>query len=76
MINPMCFDSTEEFFKWLKIELHRRGMSYKKLADKIGIHTNTLSGYIVGRHEPSVFMIICICTALGYKLGVVLDDTK
>lgn len=45
-----------------------KGLSMGKLSDKTGIAVNSIAGYELDRHEPSLFNICLIADALDVSI--------
>lgn len=60
-----------KFSEWLKSELDSRHISTTKLAQRSGVHPNTIRNYLANRCEPTLYNVQCIVTALGYDVGVI-----
>jgi len=70
----MYFNNAYDFSRWLKEELKYQGLSQRELAERSGLHANSLSGYVNNQHEPTISQVLCICTALGYSVCVRSDE--
>ena len=78
MINLMSFnvEPINNFQEWLKEELETRNISVATLATKSGLPASSIYGYLAYAHEPSLFTAQCIYNALGYEIGVIVNDYK
>ena len=75
---PMCSkgQTLYSFSDWLKSEREDNPITIVKLAQISGVHQNTISNYLSGRCEPTLFNAQCIVNSLGYDLVVVPRDNK
>ena len=64
-----------EFSVRLKKALKNNNISQKELAEKIGMSSNIVSDYCLGKKMPSINVLVAICLALDesadYLLGLV-----
>lgn len=59
----------------LKRERQSAGLSIQKLADMLGVHRNTVSGWEDGRFEPSSKNIVQLTAIFGCTPDYLLDMT-
>jgi transcriptional regulator with XRE-family HTH domain len=52
------------------------GMTQKELAEKSGVHKNSITHYEKDRCEPTLFNASCIATALGVSIDFLAGLTK
>lgn len=64
----------------LKEELDRAGISAAKLAEILGVHANSVYGWIDGKYEPNGRNLVQLSSILGcspdYLLGLTDSRTK
>jgi transcriptional regulator with XRE-family HTH domain len=48
-------------------------MTVRSLAEDIGMHPNTICGYLLGKAEPSYFFIIMILKVTGMPFEVAFE---
>jgi len=70
MTSQTYFEPIISFSKWLTDEMRRQGINITRLSERSGIPFTSISGYMQGQHEPSLFAVCCICDALGFSVGV------
>lgn len=60
--------------KLIKLIMKTKGMTNEMLANKAGIHVNTVQGWTSGRRAPTFFNFMVCLNALGYRMKVEADD--
>lgn len=60
--------------KVIKAVMKTQGLTNDMLANKAGIHVNTIQGWTSGRRTPSFFNFMTCLNAMGY--GVKLVETE
>lgn len=74
MIKPTSFEPIINFSEWIRNTVAKKGITLKQLSDLSGVSYPSILRYTSERSdryvEPSLFAVCCICTALGYDLGV------
>lgn len=53
------------FSENLKRIRKEKGFTQQELAEAIGIHTSIISWYETGKSTPRMFLLECLCGALG-----------
>ena len=61
------------FGRNISVELIRREMTQKQLANQIGIHPESLSRYCTGKREPRISWVYKIAKALGCTIDSLLE---
>lgn len=60
--------------KVIKAIMKTQGLTNDMLANKAGIHVNTIQGWTSGRRTPSFFNFMVCLNALGYTIKVEKDE--
>tara|TARA_B100001113_G_scaffold332735_2_gene309992 strand:- start:375 stop:707 length:333 start_codon:yes stop_codon:yes gene_type:complete len=55
------------FSSWLNKAMHRNSISHQYMADKAGLHVNTISKYLDGAYEPRMSNLILLVAVIANK---------
>lgn len=74
-----CAQSTTLVFmdSWrarARAAMKARGLTYKKLAAKVGVSTGSIGHYMTGETTPSVAVLLRMSEALDIPLSELMDD--
>ena len=53
------------FASWLNKAMHRNSISRHSMADKAGLHINTIDKYLDGKYEPRMSNLIVLVTVIS-----------
>ena len=75
---------TKVEYTGLRVEMARRRVRRTELAEKIDVHPNTISNWLVGKSDPSLTSVIDALKALGMdseriygmRLGELVDEIE
>ena len=55
------------FASWLNKAMHRNSISTTLMADRAGLHVNTINKYLSGAYEPRMSNLIVVVTVIANK---------
>ena len=55
------------FASWLNKAMHRNAVSTTFMADRAGLHVNTINKYLSGAYEPRMSNLIVLVTVIANK---------
>lgn len=70
------YQMKEEIRSFIKSEIERQNITRTELSRKSGVHTSTITAYLLNNRECYIQTIMLLLDALGYKLKVVKSDGK
>ena len=64
------------FGKNLQKACSQKSVKQVDLAYKLGVPATTVNGWMCGRHEPSIDMLLKVCEYLDIPVGVLISDKR
>lgn len=64
----------ENFGDWLADERVKRGLSRKQLAELSGVSKQSIYGYEMFGHSPSLYNLTCMLSAMGLMIVIKRND--